>query len=224
MRKTFSNVILLFLYPMRFLKKMKLNNFLGGLILGAIISLIVNVATVQIQEIIKKQRILEAVENEILNNLLSANNAITLNNDYIKDKTSTNYLYTPRRYSRDLWEQSTEPLQYISQLKRDTQNKIALYYSLTVPSSNALLDKIDYITRDNLAKCFLKNNLMSPSEKDECRFNYETLLLFEQTPAGWISKSSFELLKDFHPTKDRQNNVFLRLIMGNEATRPLSDK
>ncbi len=64
MKKVFSNVFLVFVYPLSFLRKMKVNNFLGGLILGAVISLIVNVATVQIQEKINKQRILEAVENE----------------------------------------------------------------------------------------------------------------------------------------------------------------
>lgn len=224
MKKVFSTVFLIFVYPLSLLRKTKIDNFFGGLVVGALVSLIINVATVQIQEKINKQRILEAIENEILNNLISANNVIKLNDVDIKNKIQSNYLYTPRMYSRDLWEQSTEPLQYIVQLKRDIQNKISMYYTLTVPTSNAVLEKIDYNTRDVLANCFMKIYSLSSTEKDECRMNYETLLIFEKTPAEWMSKSSFELLNDFHPTKDRLNNIFLRLIMGTEATRPLVDK
>lgn len=224
MKKVFSNLFLIFVYPMRLLGKIKVNNFLSGLILGAIISLIVNVATVQIQEIIKKQRILEAVENEVLNNLIASNNILNLNSEYIKNKKAQNYLYTLKKYSRDLWEQSTEPLQYIAQLDRQTQNKIELYYSFTIPSSNATVDRIDYFTRDKLSNCFLQFGRLTVNETNACQSTYYNLLGLEELPAEWMSKGSYELLKVFHPTRDRLNNPFLRFIMGNEAMRPLVDK
>lgn len=224
MKKVFSNLSLIFLFPMRFLRKVKINNFLGGLILGAIISLIVNIATVQIQEIIKKQRILEALENEILNNLLTANNILEFNNQYLKDKTEPLYLYSPKKYSRDLWEQSAEPLQYISQLDRETQNKISVYYSFVLPGSMVQVEKIDYIARERLFDCYLKIETLTATEKNQCSSLYTILISAETLPADWISKASYELLQVFQPTRDRQNNVFLRLILGNESTRPLSDK
>lgn len=224
MKKVFSNLSLIFLFPMRFLRKVKINNFLGGLILGAIVSLIVNVATVQIQEVIKKQRILEAIENEILNNLLTANNILEFNNQYLKDKTEPVYLYSPKKYSRDLWEQSTEPLQYISQLDREIQNKISAYYSFIVPVANVNVEKINNSAENELFDCYLKIEGLTATEKDQCDSLYRKLIFTETVPADWISKHSYELLQVFQPTRDRQNNVFLRLILGNESTRPLSDK
>lgn len=206
------------------LRKTRIDNFLGGLILGAIFALIVNLVTVQVQEVIKKQRVYEAIENEVLNNLLTANNIVKLNTEDIDNKTQTNYLYSPRKYSKDLWVQSGEPLQYIAQLDRETQNKLSIYYSLTVPNSNAVVEKIENITDEKLADCFLRTGILTEAEKKECRDMYETLLIFERMPAEWMSKGSYELLQVFHPTKDRLNNFFLRLILGSESTRPLSGK
>lgn len=224
MKKVFSNLLLTILFPIRLIKKIPKNSFVSGLVFGAILSLVVNVITVQVQETIQKQRILEAVENEILNNLFMSNNVLKFNPEYIKNNKAPNFIYTTKKYSRDLWEQSTEPLQYIAQLDRETQNKISIYYAFTIPQSNALVDKIDYFTRDKLSNCFLKFASLTVTENNDCKTTYATLLIFEQTPAGWVSKGSYELLQFFHPTKDRLNDPFLRLIMGNQSTRPLSGK
>lgn len=223
MKKVFSSLILLLSFPARILKKTRLDNFFGGLIIGAIFSLLVNVVTVQVQEIIKKQRVYESIENEILNNLVTANNIIKLNSEDLNNKKEPSYLYTPRKYSRDIWEQSSDALQFISQLDRETQNKISLYYIFTIPSSNAVVEKIEYITRDKLADCFLKSGNLAEVEKSQCVSTYEILLSFEKLPAEWTSEASYELLQNFHPTKDRLNSFFLRLILGSESTRPLSD-
>src|SRR3989344_2005711 len=99
MKKVFSSLLLVFTLPPSIFKKTKIDNFLGGLILGAIFALIVNIVTVQVQEIIKKQRVYEAIENEVLNNLLTANNVVKLNSENIDNKAQANYLYSPRRYS-----------------------------------------------------------------------------------------------------------------------------
>lgn len=224
MKKVFSNVSLIFVYPMHFLRKMKINNFLGGLILGAMLSLVVNVATVQVQETINKQRILEAVENEILNNLFTARNILEFNNRYLKDKTEPVYLYSPKEYSRDLWEQSSEPLQYISQLDREIQNKVSTYYSFIIPVANVNVEKIKNSAENELFDCYLKIEELTTIEKGQCDSLYTKLIFTETLPAEWMSEHSYALLQVFQPTRDRQNNVFLRLIMGNEAVRPLVDK
>ncbi|MBI3289774.1 hypothetical protein HYZ78_00070 [Candidatus Microgenomates bacterium] len=204
------------------LRKTNIDNFLGGLILGAIFALIVNIITVQVQEVIKKQRIYEAVENEILNNLILANNVLKLNNEDVNNKETINYLHTPNRYSKDLWVQSGEPLQYIAQLERETQNKLSVYYSIAVPGSNAMIEKIENVVGEKLIKCFSKSNNLSEVEKKGCGDTYEVLLSFETVSAEHMSKNSYELLLAFHPTRDRLNNFFLRSIMGSESIRPLS--
>lgn len=224
MKKVFSNVLLIFIYPLRFLKKTRIDNFFGGLLLGALVSLLINVATVQIQEVIKKQRILEAIENEILNNLLNANNILKFNNQYLRDKTEPIYLYSPKKYSKDLWEQSTEPLQYISQLDREIQTKVSTYYSFIIPAANVNVEKINNSAENELFDCYLKIEGLTATEKDQCDSLYTKLIFTETFPADWISEHSYELLQVFQPTRYRQNNVFLRLIMGNETMRPLSDK
>ena len=206
------------------IKKIKINNFLGGLILGALFSLMVNFATVQIQEIINKQRVLEAIENEILNNLVMANNVIEANNKNLKNNTKAIYLYSPKKYSRDLWEQSGQPLLYTMELDRKIQNMISIYYSFTIPASNILIDKIDNFTQNKLTSCYFTFTLLTSDEAKKCDLAYGIVLRTETLPAEWISKSSFELLKVFHPTRDRLNNIFLRIMMGDQSTRPLADK
>ncbi len=222
MKKVFAPLLIIFFPLISLLRKTKLDNFVGGLIFGAVFSLVVNLATVQVQEMIQKQRVLEAIENEILNNLIQSNNVLKFNKQYMDDEKSTNFLKSPTKYSRDLWEQSTEPLKYIVQLDRETQSKIAVYYSFIIPNSNALVDKADYLTRDKLSECYWKLERATAVDNNECRSSYVALLRIEQLPAEWISKGSFELLKVFHPTKDRLNNLFLKFIMGDQSIRPLS--
>jgi uncharacterized membrane protein YgaE (UPF0421/DUF939 family) len=72
MKKIIPNTLGTILIPIRLLKKISRNNFINGLIVGAICSLIVNIITVQVQEELQKQRILEAIENEIMTNMLQS--------------------------------------------------------------------------------------------------------------------------------------------------------
>ncbi len=97
MKKVFSSLILAVTFPVKLLKKTKVDNFVGGLIFGAIFSLVVNIVTVQIQETIQKQRILEAVENEILTNTLTANQIAKQNQDKIDKKEALNVFYETKR-------------------------------------------------------------------------------------------------------------------------------
>jgi len=204
-----------------FFKKIHFNGFLGGLIFGAIFSLIVNMVTVQVQEKIQKQRILEAVENEILNNTLQAKSVYDQNFKDIKDGSEPNIFHPFNKYSSDLWTQSTEPLQYISQLDPQLQTDIVSYYTLTIKHINNLVDKYEKIADDNLKDCYVFSNL-TEIEKEDCLSWNNSILKWEAETAMDMTGYGFDLLKKFHPTQDRLNNRFLKLFMGNKSVRILS--
>lgn len=206
-----------------FFKRIHLNGFVSGLIFGALFSLVVNMFTVQIQEIIQKQRILEAVEYEILNNLLQAENIVVGNQKEIQESKEPNIFHTFSLYSADLWTQSTEPLQYIAQLDPKVQAQVVTYYSIVVKGQNELVNKLSNYADKILADCY-SFSALDEDEKKMCNENYYDLLYFENNSADYISQSSLDLLDIFHPTKDRLENPILKFFMGGESVRILSRK
>lgn len=224
MKKVLSTLILGITFPIKLLKRTKIDNFVGGLIFGALFSLFVNVVTVQIQETIQKQRILEAVENEILNNTLQANYVASQNQTTIDQKGKYNPFYGTQRYTRDIWTQSTEPLQYVAQLDQDTQTKVVSYYSATVNLTNRLLDNVDYRLDKELEGCFEIDSKIVLILQEKCNDVYHLILGMERDAAMEMAKNGIDVLTKFHPTQDRLNNWFLRLLMGNKSTRVLSGK
>lgn len=222
--QVFSNLILTLLLPIRLMKKFPKNSFVSGLIFGAIFSLVVNVITVQLQETIQKQRILEAVENEILNNVMQANSKIKFYNDFLEKDYKPNFYYSVSKYGRDLWEQSSEPLQYLVQLDRDVQIPIQLFYTITIPGNNQMLDRIEDLRKDKLINCFGfdENIRLTPAEEKSCISWNAITINQEFESAKNISNQGFEVLNKFHPTADRLRNPFLRFIIGNKSTRVLS--
>lgn len=220
----FSYLILIITFPFKLLRKITKNEFVAGLIFGAIFSLVVNVITVRMTEEIQKQRILEALENEIVSNTLQAENIMKEKQEELDKNNIYNPFIPVRKYSRDLWEQSSEPLQYVAQLDQETQIKVQIYYSFTIPYDNAAIDNVEKFCDSQLTKC-LSPNLNIPIKDDQnCLAWYQFRLKSERDNALDVSSQGLEVLKVFHPTKNRLNNWFLRLIMGNKSTRILSGK
>lgn len=202
-------------------KKLRFNSFVGGLIFGAVFSLVVNIVTVQLQEMIQKQRILEAIENEILTNTLTAQEIFTANDKEIKEKETPNIFHPFFRYSNDLWTQSSEPLQYIAQLDQQTQIDIHIYYTIAIKHGNNMVEKYDEISRKKLENCY-EFSILNENEKEVCNQNYWMILNWEADTAEGMSNDGLDLLKNFHPTKDRKNNFILSILMGNKSTKILS--
>ena len=120
MKKVFSSLLLVFSIPLSLLKKTKWDNFVGGLIFGAVFSLVVNVATVQVQQTIDKQRTLEALEAEILFHGLTANNVMKENSQQVADRKRPNYFRVASYYPDDVWKNS-DVVNYIMEIDPKVQ-------------------------------------------------------------------------------------------------------
>jgi len=222
MKKILSSLLLVFTFPFRSLKKSKIDNFVGGLIFGAIFSLLVNIFTVQIQELINKQRALEALENEIMFNILQVNNIVKQNSDTSKKDEPLNYFYYSPPYSVDFWTQSSDPLRYIAQLDPEIQSAISSFYTIILKNSNELVDRANNIFKQEYIKCFNKDDFSYKNEDNECIRLQVIIQAHENMAAELVGKNAFDVLDYFHPTKDRLNSWYLRILMGDKSTRILS--
>jgi len=218
LKSVFSAPLIIF-SPFR---KLKLNGFLGGIIFGAIFSLVVNMVTVQVQEMIQRQRILEAVEFEILNNTLMADQTNKQNTEDINTQKDASVFHSFFKYSNDLWTQSTEPLQYIAQLDPQVQTDIVLYYTVSIRSINDMIEKYNNIANLKLNDCYYEFSNMSDNEKMECDTWNKMILRWEAESANDMANYGVKVLENFHPTRDRLNNFVLKLFMGSKSVKVLS--
>ena len=223
-RTSNTNYISIFVVPFSILfnkskiviKHIKLNTFVGGLIFGAIFSLIVNVITIRITDEVTKQRALEAVENEIVSNLIQANNTITADNIAIKNNALPNTFYNYNTYANNVWSNSLT-LQYLEQLDPAIQVKISGYYIIYIKNYDEDINKISNLSFTELQSCFLNSVPLDKQTDTNCRSKNIDFLSSERYIAIDISNQSNLLLRVFHPTRDRLNNLFLRLIIGNKG-------
>jgi len=216
MRRLISSITYFFTWPFRILKKSRIDNFVGGLIFGAVFSLVVNIATVQLQEVIQKQRILEAVENEIVTNAIRAGVRIEQNENQVREKQLPNYYHTPLKYISNVW-QNSEAIKYTVELDPEIQGEIQIYYSSAIESANELVE-LDYrLQQSRLSDCYFSFEQLEETQKETCLEIYQTMLLNEADTAESVLNNSYNLLKKFHPTKDRLSNPLLRLLLGDKA-------
>lgn len=224
MKKIFSSLLVFIWTPFKAFKKANKDNFVWGLVFGALFSFVVNIFTIQIQERITKQRILEAVEYEIYSNLSQAKFINDASTKTIVNKELPNPFYTYQQYSRDLWVQSTEPLQYIAQLPADIQAQIQVYYTVTIPRLNEMIGKTEKYSESALVDCYPLDGFNNKSTEEKCRYVYYQLMDNTAKTAEQVANDSFKVLDKFHPTQDRLNSPLLRLLMGSDAVRVLSRK
>lgn len=225
MKKVFSSLLLIFILPLRQFKKIFKDNFLSGLILGAIFSLVVNVISMQVQGKVEKQRILEAIENEIYQNNVLANDNVTQAINQRKNKINASSYTIARKFSRDIWEQSVEPLEYVAQLKSNMQIEINAYYNIAIPASNQLIETLNSEYIGNMKNCFDDYIKKTEEEQNLCNdkqyFYLDSVALY---PSRLVYDQAIKILEIFHPTQDRLNSPILRFLMGSESMRVLSGK
>ena len=222
MSKINQNLKQIFSYPLLLLKKLTKDTFVNGLIFGAIFSLVVNIITIQIQESIQKQRIYEALENEILTNSITAASIMDENDRAIKDGVAPDYYHPSATYNNDVWN-SGEVLKYIVQLDPDLQAEIFSYYNPFILQINEISQKDILLTNDALKSCYTDYENLNNLKKSVCRRSYYNFLEKESGAASNVYDWSEELLGKFHPTKDRLKSPILRLIMGKKTIGSLAE-
>ena len=217
MKKVFSSLILVVAWPFKYLKRFKLDNFVGGLIFGAIFSLIVNVVTVQIQETIQRQRTYEAIEKEILGNLVTASQTLDRNKPNIEKFEPLNMFYVSAGYSDDFWSQSSEAISYISQLDVEKQSFLVIYYTNTIRNANLLIAKANKLIDDYTTYCFPIGGTTPSNRVEECKVKSYVIYSTENLAAESVLQESNKALNVFTPTSDKLNNWFLKFLVGNSS-------
>lgn len=215
----------------RFFKKIKLDNFVGGLIVGAVFSLVVNVATIQVQESIDKQRVLESIEREIAGHLLDTS---SFSDDYDsttqKLRDDPNYrldksIYLTQRFDTRVWD-SSEISKYIFELDPKIAGDLSIYYDTLIDGYNRLLDdnqaSVDriYVIKCDILNSFIDNSFTPNLEDCNALQEASNNHLFDLYRD--VNQKSLSVLKTFHPTQDRLDSLWLRTLMGGDSVKILT--
>lgn len=207
-----------------FFRKIRFDNFIGGLIIGAIFSLVVNVFTVQIQESVSRQRALEAIEREVAQHYLDTT-LFYNEKDYFEGLASSGEgLYYPEvfyyRLNAKIWD-SGEALKYIFELDPEVATDLSSYYERAVRISNNSFGRIqDEFEESFNIRCRPSNVLRDPDfrpDTDYCNaLILETFAIYGSVYDD-VSGVTDTVLQNFHPTQDRLDSIWLRFILGNKS-------
>jgi len=219
-------------YIITFFRKIKLDNFIGGLVVGAIFSLVINLLTVQVQETILRQRSLESLEWEISSHNSLALRAVEQYNTYFQDLDTTGNteqfryksIFVGMRLDTRIWD-SAEIGKYLFQIKPEAAANLSAYYAITVDTANSLLEEFDVeYTRLYNEKCSELQDEMSDGYVIDIAFcihlNQSALDYYSEVLED-LSDSAVDVLAIFHPTQDRLDSFWLKLLLGNESVKNL---
>lgn len=219
-RRIFKSIFASPLLIRNFFKKCRFDNFVGGLIFGALFSLLVNVATVQVQEAVTRQKYLEALEHEVISHLLQANSIADRINRTRENEEDANPYSFKERYSTSIWD-SGEVLGYIYGLDPEVQAQILTYLKYIIQSENKFLDQVeDSINQFEFEymACVFRNTESGCEEigrvRREAANYYEEIQL---DSARQVQSHVVNLTDSFHPTQDRLDSIVLRFLMGIEV-------
>lgn len=215
--QVFSNLLLLNQKLKTFLKNNKADNFIGGLVIGAIFSLIVNIFTVQLQETINKQKYYEALEYEISSHLIEINRFAE---NYIDANMQGNIYNATLDFSTEVWDSGLSS-GYVFTLDQKTQAELIGYYSY-LDAMNKLIGSNSLAVeemRSDYLKCIYLNN--DEEDCEELEKGLKDLTQFRDDNNFNSAKNVFErtenILNSFHPTKDRIEDPILKWLMGDKA-------
>lgn len=196
-------------------------NFILGIIAGALLTLLVNLATIQYSETLEKQRLLESIENEVAQNELLAANTIKDDQAKIKANSPVSSLTNATPYSDSAWSRG-EVIKFVVGLDPKIQAKLTTFFTIRVPQANLLLQRYFDLVKDKLSTCYIDPGRLSSDESKRCQDYYQKLLNDEITVAAAVAKDGSAILQIFHPTQDRLNSFILRTLFGDKAVRFLS--
>lgn len=207
-------------------KRVKGMGFTSGLIIGAILSFAVNVATVQIQDELSKQKFLEALEREIISHHTLINSFV---NEYQPERNATPDEYNPeerRLYTAlptTVWD-NNDVFSYLHSLDANLQADISVYYSWVVPAVNKAISTNDaFIGEAEKAARLCSVEQMAGVELD-CNEQYRRVAISDNlvglNTLVWMEpgmSQNVRILEEFSPINDRRHNLFLKLFMGDDV-------
>jgi hypothetical protein len=127
----------IFLIPFivfKILKKTKIDNFVAGVVFGALISLLINIVTVKIQDTVSRQRALEAVERELTYHILDVN-AILNQEKLVRQATGSADInidgVMAKRFSTKVWD-NTEIYSYLLEIDPEAASQVEIHYETIV--------------------------------------------------------------------------------------------
>lgn len=201
------------------LRATKIDNFLGGILVGALFSLIVNVITVQVQEVVDRQKYLEALEHEIMGHYIQSMGKGESILDLRENNQDANPYSFISRYDTSVWE-SGNASGYIYDLEPNIQSKVEGYYPYMVFPANRMLDRAEDAVNnleEDYVRCILEERtdcvVLRKAFDNSANYYEETQL----TAVQMVNNSSYELMNEFHPTQDRLDSFVLRIFMGDHA-------
>lgn len=197
-------------------------NFLTGILIGAIFSLLVNLITNQIGEAITRQKSLEALEIEINDHHLTNNAMVNFyeTGDY---KKGTLHVYQEHRYGDNIW-RSLASTTFFYSLPPKTQALLLTYYSTIIGGVNSTLLNNDQVVRNYQTSYMVCVFEGGTCNKENDIYN-KVSDYYSQQQSSWglfTDKYDFDISKEFHPTRDRLNNPILSFLMGKEALKSLA--
>lgn len=229
MKKIVSSVILLLGIPRRVyssIRKIKLTGFIGGLVFGAIFSLVVNILTVKIQETVDRQRVLESLEREMTYHVLSANHIYSELNRVKSLPLDQQYdpqLTMSLTFKTRVWD-STDASKYLLELDPDTAAMVETYYDVTVRGINELMIGNYEMYKKMYEPCKPFYEYFTGSEPFDisvCRKIAEKSIESHTFVVDSVVDTLDEVKKSFHPTKDRLSTPFLKFLMGSKSVEIL---
>lgn len=185
-----------------------------GFIIGALIALLVNVATIQLQDSIERQRYYELLELEIFSQRSDADASIDYYKRTIAEKG--NLSASQSQFSTEVWKSGLN-LGYLVYLDPEVQVLLHTHYGY-VDNVNGLIK----VASDQAWQARYDSTQTIGTEKEE-------LLRKElaDTMAELASRNKAELsinvanqadkiLEKFHPTENRFKNPILKLFIGDK--------
>ena len=221
MKKIFSSLLLVFTSLLRTIKKSKFNNFVAGLMFGAVFSLVVNVTTVKVQENISKQRALEALERELISHSL-AMNSIARDEDSAYSEDDADYIFPTTigfRLSSRVYK-SDVVIPFMFEINPDVAARIETYYDFVVQNVNQNLERNESTYNELSEKCQIMYSFYYGEEREEvkkCNELVRITLTSNKVFSPLVHDHVNEIRESFHPTQDRLNSRWLRLLLGDQA-------
>jgi hypothetical protein len=219
----------IFLIPFivfKILKKTKIDNFVAGVVFGALISLLINIVTVKIQDTVSRQRALEAVERELTYHILDVN-AILNQEKLVRQATGSADInidgVMAKRFSTKVWD-NTEIYSYLLEIDPEAASQVEIHYETIVKGLNRLLEENENYYQELYKPCrpfysYLSGKTQETTEY--CLYIQSKSIESQSTIAYKVLASMDQVKKFYHPTKDRLNNFWMSLLLGNRSVKIL---